>query len=269
MSTWQPKLRASEFVNQFVAVLNATEANMKYAGLPRGALRGTVVDINDPLNRGRVKVIFDDMNIDVPQVINSDGEFAASRLGEQSPPSHWIDTSPAFNGKQPKGLIGKRVNIVPTSGEYQYAILQDVVYDPELLTDTAKKKLKMPNNSTMIRYPIYPSGSLPPASAENHGCAVIEENGPMSSDWLCVCLKRNGSYIWVRHVDLAHGHAGENDGAQPPDSSNDSEKPVNEQSVWDYVFPTSLKTMPKQSAYGIGPRPNPYGGQATWHAPPK
>jgi hypothetical protein len=263
-----PKLRASEFVSQFVSMLNATEANMKFAGLPRGTLRGTIVDVDDPKELGRVKVIFDDHNINIPQITGETGEFSAKRVGEQAAPSHWIDTSPAFKGKQPKGLLGKRVNIVPSSGEYQYAILQDVLFDPQLLVSKEKKKLKMPDNSTMVRLPIYPAGSLPQASQENHGCTVIEEGGPMNSDWLCVCLKREGKYIWVRHVDLAHGHAGENDGRQPADSHGDSEQPVNEQSIWDFVFPTSAKEMSKSSAYGTSPRSNPYGGQATWHEPP-
>jgi len=263
-----PKLRASEFVSQFVSILNATETNMKFAGLPRGTLRGTIVDINDPLDRGRVKVIFDDHNIDIPQVTGATGEFSAERPGEQAAPSHWIDTSPAFVGRQPEGLLGKRVNIAPSSGEYQYAILQDVLFDPQLLAPKAEKNLEMPNNSTMVRLPVYPAGTLPPASLENHGCTVIEEDGPMDSDWLCVCLKRQGQYIWVRHVDLQHGHAGENDGLQPLDSGGDVEPPVDEQAVWDFVFPTSLEEMSKFSAYGTSPRPNPYGGEATWHEPP-
>jgi hypothetical protein len=142
------------------------------------------------------------------------------------------------------------------------------MFDPQLLAENKQDKLERPDNSSMTRLPIYPSGELPPAGKENHGCMVIEEDGPMSSDWLCICLKRNGKYIWVRHVDLQHGHAGENDGDQPPDSANDGEDPVKELSVWDYVFPTSDQAMPKQSVYGTGPRPNPYGGEATWHSPP-
>ena len=91
----------------------------------------------------------------------------------------------------------------------------------------------------------------------------------MDSDWLCVCLKRQGDYIWVRHVDLQHGHAGENDGKQPSDSHPDNEPPVEEQTIWDYVFPTSGGEMEKYSAYGTSPRPNPFGGEAKWNAPPK
>ena len=262
-----PKLRTTPLVQQLAAMQQATEANMKFAGLPRGTLRGVIKDINDPESRGRVRVVFDDMNPEIPQVSGA-GDWSKERVGQEPDLSHWIDVSPAFKGKQPPGLVGKRVNISVSNGQYQYAVLNDVLYDPELLAEKAKGKLEMPNNSSMTRLPIYPSGSLPPASAENHGCMVVEEGGPMSSDWLCVCLKRQGSYIWVRHVDLQHGHAGENDGTQPNDSRGDREQPVNEQSVWDYVFPTSKQAMPKSSAYGTSPRSNPYGGHATWNAPP-
>lgn len=260
-------LRNSEFVRQQAALLAANEANRKYAGLPPGTLRGTVVSVDDPEELGRVKVVFDDMNPDIPQALGA-GQYSDRRVGSEPDSSHWIDVSPAFKGKQPKGLVGKRVNISPSSGQYQYAVLQDVLYDPQLMTKSAGKDMEMPNNSSMTRLPVYGAGDLPPAGKENHGCMVIEEGGPMESDWLCVCLKRQGKYIWVRHVDLQHGHAGENDGKQPPDSAGDSELPVDEQSVWDYVFPTSAKEMPKTSAYGTSPRSNPYGGEATWNAPP-
>lgn len=240
---------------------------MKYAGLPHGTLRGTIVDVDDPKNRGRVRVIFDDMNPDIPQVSGA-GDWSEERRGGKPDKSHWIDMSPAFKGKQPKGMIGKRINISASNGQYQYAVGQDQVFDRYLLAEGKKKELEMPNNSTMTRLPCYESGSLPPASEENIGCMVVECGGPMDSDWLCVCLKRQGDYIWVRHVDLQHGHAGENDGQQPSDSAGDSEKPVAEQSVWDYVFPTSAEEMPKSSAYGTSPRSNPFGGKATWNSPP-
>ena len=245
--------------------LNNAEQN--FAGQPRGTVRGTIVSVDDPENRGRVKVIFDDMNPDIPQ-ISGGGKWADGRVGGEPDQSHWIDCSPAFKGKQPRGLVGKRVNISVSNGQFQFAILQDVMFDPQNLATKKQKKLKMPNNSSMTRLPIYPSGELPPAEAENHGCMVIEEDGPMDSDWLCICLKRNGEFIWVRHVDLQHGHAGENDGQQPPDSAPDAEEPVDEQSVWDYVFPTSQKEMPKSTIYSKKPRPNPYGDEARWHEPP-
>jgi len=239
---------------------------MKYAGLPRGTLRGTVVDVDDPEERGRVRVIFDDMNPEIPQVTGA-GEWSEERIGKEPDISHWIDVCPAFKGKQPKGLINKRVNIVVTNGQYQYAILDDVVCDPQNLAKD--KKLDMPNNSSMTRLPIYEAGELPPAGKENHGCMVVEMGGPMDSDWLCVCLQRQGEYYWVRHIDMAHGHAGENDGKQPSDSEPNNEEPVEEQAVWDYVFPTTGGEMQKYSRYGTSPRSNPFGGDAKWYEPPK
>jgi hypothetical protein len=237
---------------------------MKFAGLPRGTLRGTIVDVCDPKKRGRVKVVFDDMNPDIPQVYGA-GEWSERRIGKKPDVSHWIDVTPAFKGIQPGNLVGKRVNIAASNSQYQFALMQDVVFDPQML---ASGSLERPDNSSMTRLPIYPKGQLPPPCKENHGCTVIEEDGPMDSDWLCVCLKRQGEYIWVRHVDLAHGHAGENDGEQCPDTGGDAEEPVKEQSVWDYVFPTSNGEMKKYSKYGTCPRPNPYGKEAKWWDPP-
>ena len=258
-----PKLRTTPLVQQLAAMQQATEANMKFAGLPRGTLRGVIKDINDPESRGRVRVVFDDMNPEIPQVSGA-GDWSKERVGQEPDLSHWIDVSPAFKGKQPPGLVGKRVNISVSNGQYQYAVLNDVLYDPELLAEKAKGKLEMPNNSSMTRLPIYPSGSLPPASKENHGCMVVESGGPMQSDWMCVCLVRNGSYVWVRHIDLNHGHAGQNDSTQKPDSRGDSQQPVNNATIWDYVFPTTAGAMSKQSSYGTGVRPNPFGGEAKW-----
>ena len=262
-----PKLSTVPLVKQLAAMQQASEANMKFAGLPRGTLRGRIVDVNDPEQRGRVKVIFDDMNPEIPQVSGAN-EWSQERIGLEPDSSHWIDVSPAFKGKQPEGLVGKRVNISASNGQYQYAVLQDVLYDPELLAQGKKDQLKMPNNSSMTRLPIYSSGSLPPASEENHGCMVVEMNGPLNSDWMCVCLKRQGSYFWVRHIDMAHGHSGQNDGKQPPDSSGDGEPPVNQQTIWDYVFPTTGGEMQKYSQYGTSPRANPFGGEAKWYNPP-
>ncbi len=263
-----PKLRSTPLVQSLALMQQATEANMKFAGLPHGTLRGTIVDIDDPEDRGRVRVVFDDMNPEIPQVSGA-GDWSKERLGQEPDKSHWIDTSPAFKGKQPKGLVGKRVNIAASNGQYQYAVLQDVMFDPQLLAEGKQGKLKMPDNSSMTRLPIYESGSLPPASAENHGCMVVEMGGPLESDWLCVCLQRQGEYYWVRHIDMAHGHAGENDGKQPNDTHGDGEFPVEEQTVWDYVFPTTGGEMQKYSRYGTSPRANPFGGKAKWYEPPK
>ena len=220
-----PKLRTTPLVQQLAAMQQATEANMKFAGLPRGTLRGVIKDVSDPENRGRVRVVFDDMNPEIPQVSGA-GEWSKERVGQEPDLSHWIDVSPAFKGKQPPGLVGKRVNISVSNGQYQYAVLNDVLYDPELLAEKAKDKLKMPDNSTMTRLPCYPSGKLPAASAENVGCVIVQTNGFQGLDWLTVCLKRSGGYKWVNMMDRLHTHA-----SQVNDSRGDREGLVNDDTM--------------------------------------
>lgn len=257
----EPRLETNSLFLALAHFATQRDAIDAIAAGPKGTIRGTIVDVNDPEERGRVKVVFDDMNPNKPQIEGS-GDYG-KRDGVENQ-SQWVDFSPAFKGKQPKRLVGKRVTLEATDGQYQYAVARDVIWDEGVLT----KKTEQPNTGTMVRLPCYESGEFPPASAENVGLMAVELNGPMDSDWTCVCLKRQGKYIWVRHVDLQHGHAGENDGQQPNDSHGDSEQPVNEQSIWDYAFPTSAQEMSKSSRYGTSPRPNPYGGDATWHSPP-
>jgi hypothetical protein len=217
----QPNLTSIGIVKDLAAALNANDTNSKFAGLPKSSLRGTVVSVDDPEERGRVKVIFDDMNPDVPQVTGA-GEWSEGRQGEEPDVSHWIDTSPAFKGRQPPGLVGKRVNINASNGQYQYAVLQDVLHDPETLATKKGKEMGMPDNSSMTRLPCYPSGSLPPASAENVGCVIVETGGFDGMDWLTVCLNRGG-YKWVNLMDRLHVHD-----SQASDSAGDSEGKVND-----------------------------------------
>jgi hypothetical protein len=255
------------FVKQQASLLSANEANRKYAGLPPGTLRGTVVSVDDPENRARVKVVFDDHNPKCPQAIGG-GKYSDKRIGEEPDSSHWIDVTPAFKGKQPKGLVGKRVNIAPSSGQFLYAILQDVLYDPESLTEEEGKKMKIPNNSSMTRMPIYEAGDLPPPCEENHGCTVIEKAGPYGDDWVCVCLQRSGKYLWVRHADLQHAHAGANDTSSYADTGGDKPFPGKAICGWDFVLPTTAGEMKKYSAYGTKARPNPKGDKCQWFSPP-
>ena len=97
-------LRYNHFIQNLAAMQASTEANMKYAGLPRGTLRGTIVDVDDPKNRGRVRVIFDDMNPDIPQVSGA-GDWSKERVGGKPDKSHWIDMSPAFEGNNQGELL--------------------------------------------------------------------------------------------------------------------------------------------------------------------
>jgi hypothetical protein len=263
-------LRNIPWIRQQAEMAKAIEANARYAGSPRGTVRGTIISVEDPEDLGRVKVLFDAMNPqDIPSVEGA-GEFSLPRPGESSNLSHWLDVSPAFKGKQPKSLEGKRVNISLSNGEYHYAVLQDVLYDPQNLTDGSQQALQIPSNSTMTRLPIYEAGGLPPACKENHGCTVVEENGPMNSDWVCICLKRDGQYIWVRHADLAHGHAGGNDVTSQVDSAGNRLSPGQMAATYDHVFVTSHQEMKKEgrTGYSTAPAGNPWGSAAAWAPPP-
>ena len=260
-------LSRDPLIRKLAQAFSVADQSNQFLGFQKGTVRGKIVDVDDPKERGRVKVIFDDMNPDIPQGTGV-GEFSNKRVGEEPDQSHWIDTSPAFKGKQPKGLIGKRVNISVSNGQFQFAVLQDVMFDPQILATSEKSKLKIPNNSTMTRMPIYEKGTLPLPCEENWGCTVVEAGGPYGNDWLCVCLRRDSKYIWVRHVDMQHGHAGGNDTTAFPDTGGDKPSPAKVATVWDKVFVTSANECPKYTAYGTEARGNPFGPACQWFTPP-
>ena len=255
-------LRTSTNIDQLAGILLRSFRGAQQAASLSGQMQntyGTVVDVNDPKKEGRVRVVLDQVN---PDYLKGKGFEQSGKSTE----TDWIYPIVPLKGLQPKALVDKkaRVPITPRDGDPNRLNFGDPVYDPNEFN-----KAKQPQNSAMTRLPVYPSGQVPPASKDNIGCMIVEEQGPMKSDWLCVCLKRQGTYYWVRHIDMAHGHAGENDGKQPPDSSGDGEQPVEEQTIWDFVFPTTGGEMKKYTRYGEKPRPNPFGDEAKWHKPPQ
>ena len=173
---------------------------------------GTVIDVSDPDELGRVRVILDQVNPDY--LIGKDFE----QSGEPTE-TDWIYPIVPFVGLQPQALVDKmaRVPIVPRDGDPNRLNFGDPVYDPNEFEEA-----QQPQNSAMTRLPVYPAGQLPPAAKDNLGCMIVEEGGPQGFDWLCVCLNRGG-YAWVRHIDLLHIHL-----TQVPDSSGDSEGIVND-----------------------------------------
>ena len=197
---------------------------------------GTITDVKDPANHGRIKVVLDEMN---PEILTEDG---FSQGSSQATVTDWIEPHIPFQGIQPEDLVGKRVPVQPRAGDPNRLFFGDPVYDPG-----ETNKAAQPKNSAMTRLPIYPSGSLPEAGPENIGCMVVEEGGPCSSDWLCVCLRRRGKWLWIRHIDLNHIHQDQDDGLQPPDSAGDGEAPVDEGPIWDKVAPTTDEAYGYQS----------------------
>lgn len=268
MAQHVPDISTMPIIRGLAKVLENNDRIASQIGRPNGGQRAKVVDVDDPLNRGRVRVIFDVLNNEeIPAVMGAGSTYSGPRQG-QSQTSHWIDCSPAFRGRQPPSLVGKRVLVNTTDGELHYSVLADVLHDPEMLVSDAAERLPIPNSSTMVRFPPYPAGELPPPCEENVGCSVIELGGPMGSDWLCVCLKRNGKYFWVRHVDLSHAHAGGDDGIQPPSASGERQNPVYMGTTSSHVAPTTGIQHIPNSSFSQNPRGNPFGSACAQPLPP-
>jgi hypothetical protein len=267
-------------LNELARLLKRTDRGSQIAQELSGKMQptfGKIVDVEDPERRGRVKIVLDNTN---PEFATADGY---EQKGSPTK-TDWVSPATPFKGVQPEKMVGLRVPVKARDGDPNRLSFGTPIYDPEEYTPGTDKTGngagaqsrsggsesgtadgELPENSDMVRCAVYPAGSLPDASAENIGCMVIEEGGPMESDWLCVCLKRKGEYYWVRHIDMNHGHAGEDDGQQQPDTDGDGEVPVEELTVWDFVFPTTHEEYEKNSMHGTDPRANPFGDEAKWH----
>lgn len=196
---------------------NSYNQASQYARDNAGILRetaGRVVDVEDPDELGRIRVVLREVD---PKYLD-ENEYPQGGATETE--SDWINPFPAFKGKQPKSLVGKRVKIMPSQGDPNKMIFGDVLYDID--DDPTIKEI--PNTSNMTRLPVYKAGELPPATKENIGCVIVEEGGPQGYDWLMVCLKRAGGYKWVRHIDRLHYHDGQLPDNDPGlGSSNDTQ----------------------------------------------
>lgn len=142
---------------------------------------GTITDVNDPDEIGRVKVVLDEVN---PEFLTEKG----FDQGDAKPTvTDWIEPNIPMKGIQPEAIVGSRVPVSPRAGDPNRLKFGAPIFDP-----SETKGAKQPQNSDQTRLPVYPSGSLPPADEDNIGLMVVEQGGPMESDWLCVCLKRKG-----------------------------------------------------------------------------
>ena len=243
-------------LNKLARMLKSAERGAQIAQELSGNMQptfGTIVDVNDPEQLGRVKVILDQAN---PEFL-TENEY--DQEGSQPTQTDWIKPDTPFRGIQPEQLVGMRVPIKARNGDPNRLSFGSPIYDPEETEQGQWGKggsrsrsgdgggEDVPPNSDMVRCQVFPSGSLPPPGVENFGCIVIEEGGPCDSDWLCVCIKRRGEFYWVRHIDLNHMHADQDDGRQPPDSDGDGEAPVDEGPIWDKVAPTTDKEYAYQT----------------------
>lgn len=173
----------------------------------KGVRTGTIVSTDDPDNRGRALVLMDTEN---------ENYVGAGVESQNTSQTYWVNSVPAFDGKLPPTLKGQRVVLHTGNNDEGQLFIQDVVRD-------GMDKDKPAESSTMTRLPVYPDGSLPPASAENEGCMVVRTGGHDGMSWLAVCLNRSGGYKWVDLMDRLHVHD-----TQAADSDGDSEGKVND-----------------------------------------
>jgi len=121
----------------------------------------TIVATNDPLNRGRVKVTYDNAPTEV---------------------SEWVEIAGAHSGNLPSQYVGSRMAAIFLNG-----LAEDAVLLGTLLTD-----LDSPVASQPITIPTYDeqsASSAPECSKTNEGSLMVFSNS-ISSD-LKVCIRRN------------------------------------------------------------------------------
>ncbi|MGL5077292.1 MAG: hypothetical protein ACRDBG_15900, partial [Waterburya sp.] len=153
-----------------------------------GSLRGRIVSVRDPEERGQVLV----------ETENTAGYT-----------TQWIPVSWGVHGLQPESIVGSEVLLSPEFGDPQKLVVVSVLES---------------GFSPIARLAIYKNGELPRCDSSNRGyqAVVITEN----NDYVVTCLNRNGSYLWIAPADLAHVHAQADRVVQIPDSDGSIEYPV-------------------------------------------
>ena len=163
-----------------------------------GPITGVVTNVDDPELKGRVKVKLDPFK----------QEFI---------PEEWMPVVGAFQGTQPKQLVGQKVLIAPIEGSvHLYRIIGlldgDIgTYDPVTSqgefdhhvdsSDYAALQDEKPLTSktgTMLRLPVYSipaRDALPRCHAGNHGAQVVIDDGLNS--FQVTCLRVKGGFGWI------------------------------------------------------------------------
>ena len=194
----------SRGIDQLVDLLHQSENSIRVTNDLKkrhyGPITGVIVEVNDPASKGRVRVKLD--------------SFRHTSIVEE-----WLPVCGAFQGFQPRQLIGQKVLIAPIEGSvHLYRIIGlldgDIgTFDPN--TDAGEfdhnidsynyrdlQDLKQMSARTgfMHRLPIYsiPAGdNLPVCHAGNHGANIIIDDGLNS--FQLTCLRYKGGYGWVTH----------------------------------------------------------------------
>ncbi len=197
MSSDQPKA-----LNALAHLLHQTEKSIRVTNDIQqrhyGPITGVIVDVDDPSEKGRVRVKLD--------------PFKQEYVVEE-----WMPCINSFQGIQPKLLIGQKVLIAPLEGStHLYRIIglldgdlgtydpstQQGEFDQHIDNNDYKslQDLKQMTSRTgfMMRLPVYsvPAGdNLPVCHSKNHGVNIIFDDGLNS--YQLTCLRVKGGFGWI------------------------------------------------------------------------
>lgn len=164
-----------------------------------GLITGVVVDVNDPFNKGRVRV--------------SPDTFEGGSATE-----YWCTVVDSYEGNQPKGILNQKVLLAPLEGSpYRYKVISlldgDVgLYDPATAGGQFNSKFSATDDwnlndrkglssrtGMMMRLPVYnlrDGDVLPTCHQRNSGVVVISDDG--FDSYQLTCLRYRGGWKWTK-----------------------------------------------------------------------
>lgn len=163
-----------------------------------GVITGIITSVEDPAEKGRLKVKLD--------------AFRHESINEE-----WVYVVGAYEGVQPRQLIGCKCLIAPIEGSthmykivgildgdigtYDSATAQgeyDQNIDNNDYAELQNRKPLSAKTGTMFRNSVYsiPAGdNVPICHAGNHGVSTVIDDGLNS--YLITCLRMKGGFAWV------------------------------------------------------------------------
>jgi hypothetical protein len=168
-----------------------------------------IVDVLDPLSKGRCKVVLKNFS-------------AANNSIEYS--TDWCETvtTKLYKGQLPKMLLGTQVLVFPVNQSYETVVV---------------------NLNNKLIY----EDNFPEACKENLGVQIIKVQG--QETFCSTCLLRNGKYAWVNQCDFKHGHLSGDSQDQDNDSEGDFQMAVEQGIIHDEVFSTETTNYVKESGF--------------------
>lgn len=163
-----------------------------------GIITGVITNVADPAEKGRVKVKLD-------------------AYRQEYEVEEWAYVAGAYQGHQPRQLIGVKCLIAPIEGSTHLYRVIDILdgdigtFDPNVdgiqvdhhidsydYSELQELKSLESRTGTMFRLPVYsvPAGDvLPVCHGKNHGAQIVYDDGLNSK--VATCLRVKGGFGWV------------------------------------------------------------------------